>query len=181
MQKQNPGCLLGLFSFLPQKSDKKPNQQEQKTKEPAPFLPTYKRKYLLTKNELYFYKELKKVADKLNLTILAKIRMADLVDPKSTGKAYYSEFAKIKAKHVDFALCDPTNLYVLLLIELDDNSHSKDAVAERDTFVQTVYNATGYKLYRARGTATLEKDITELLSQDTKCTKKPSADRSSEG
>lgn len=166
MSKQNSGCLLSLFDlFAPRSQPKKKNppQNEIKVKEESLFVPAYKRKFLLTKNELYFYKELKRVADKLNLTVLAKVRMADLVEPKSTGKAYYSEFAKIKAKHIDFVLCNPTNLYVVLLIELDDNSHNTSTTTDRDAFVETVYNTTGYKLYRARGTANLEKDITELV------------------
>ena len=169
MSKQNPGCLLGLFDiFKPKTNPQKytPAADDIKVKDESLFVPTYKRKFLLTKNELYFYKELKKVADSLNLCVLAKVRMADLVEPKSSGKTYYSEFAKIKAKHVDFALCNPSNLYVVLLIELDDNSHNASSKNERDTFVETVYKTTGYKLYRARGTANLEKDITDLLNQD---------------
>lgn len=124
----------------------------------------YKRKYLLTQKELYFYKELKKVADKLNLSVLAKIRMADLVEPKSQGKDYYGEFGKIKAKHVDFALCDPNTLYVLLLIELDDSTHDTVKGKTRDTFVEEVYSATGYGLYRARNTYKLEENITAIMS-----------------
>ena len=166
MSQQPSGCLFGLFDFSASKKTKgevKPPQKEVEVKEESLFVPAYKRKFLLTKNELYFYKELKKVADKLNLTVLSKVRMADLVEPKSTGKAYYSEFAKIKAKHVDFALCNPENLYVVLLVELDDNSHGTTTKGDRDVFVESVYEATGYKLYRARGTANLEKDITELI------------------
>ena len=128
----------------------------------------YKRKFLLTKNELYFYKELKKIADKLNLTILSKIRMADLIEPaKDKDNNYYTAFQKIKSKHIDFALCDPSNLYVLLLIEVDDNSH-KEQSKERDMFVEKVYQETGYKLLRVYGTADLEKKITDLLGQTQK-------------
>lgn len=167
MLNQNPGCLFGIFEiFKPKSKQNILTSENPKVKEEPLFNPTYKRKFLLTKNELYFYKELKKVADQLNLSVLAKVRMADLVEPKSSGKAYYSEFAKIKAKHVDFALCTPDNLYIVLLIELDDNSHNSSNTVERDAFVETVYKATGYKLYRARGTANLEKDITQLLNSD---------------
>lgn len=160
MANQNPGCLGWLFNLFTPSKQAAP-QDDFKVQE----YPMYKRKYLLTKNELYFYKELKKVADKLGLTVLAKIRMADLVEPKSSGKAYYSEFAKIKAKHIDFALCKPDNLYIVLLIELDDSSHDTAKQVTRDSFVENVYNATGYKLYRARGAATLEHDITALLNE----------------
>ena len=34
----------------------------------------YRRKYLLTKNELYFYKQLKLIADTYGYTIISKIR-----------------------------------------------------------------------------------------------------------
>ena len=165
MSNKNPGCLFSLFELF-KPIPKNAGLQESyprdfHVKEESLFVPTYRRKFLLTKNELHFYKELKRVADKLNLTVLSKIRMADLVEPKSTGKDYYREFAKIKAMHVDFALCNPSNLYVVLLIELDDNSHK--FTSERDSFVESVYKAAGYKLYRAYGTASLERDISALL------------------
>lgn len=162
--QENPGCLFALFNFGSGKKQKEASSEPQ-IKNKQPVEPLYKRKYLLTKNELYFYKELKAVADKLNLSVLAKIRMADLVEPKSGGKKYYQEFAKIKAKHVDFALCSPENLYIQLLIELDDNSHNSQSVSDRDNFVETVYRATGYKLYRAKGTANLEKEIRMQLNK----------------
>ena len=154
MSKKNTGCLFGWLSFFSSKSSGKLKHHA----------PVYKKKFLLTKNELYFYKELKRIANNLNLCILAKIRMADLVEPKSSGKAYYSEFSKIRAKHVDFALCNPENLAIVLLIELDDNSHGSKADSERDSFVEAVYRDTGYKLLRIRGTANLEKKIISILS-----------------
>ena len=170
MFDQNSGCLFGFLDFLfPSSRDddyEEDDELDEEQSKKAFSVSAYKRKFLLTKNELHFYKELKKVADKLNLTVLSKVRMADLVESKNTGKAYYSDFAKIKAKHIDFALCDPSNLYVVLLIELDDNSHSKENTSKRDSFVKSVYQATGYTLYRTRGTANLEKEITAILNND---------------
>lgn len=162
--QKNVGCLfawLDLFRFGK-------SQPKQEIKESLPAEPKqeflYKRKYLLTKNELYFYKELKKVADKLNLSVLSKVRMADLVEPRSNGKKYYQEFAKIKSKHIDFALCNPENMYIVLLIELDDNTHSNQKSTYRDAFVEKVYAETGYKLLRTYGTANLEEKIIEALN-----------------
>lgn len=40
----------------------------------------YRRKFLLTKNEYWFYKSLKEIADKYDFAVLAKIRFADLVE-----------------------------------------------------------------------------------------------------
>lgn len=126
----------------------------------------YEKKYLLTKNEWYFYKKLKPVADKLGYTVLAKIRMADLIDIKRIYS--YSErmsyFAKIRSKHVDFALAKPENLLIELLIELDDSSHYKNK--DRDDFVNTVYQKTGYKLLRVfSGEQELENKITAVINQ----------------
>lgn len=124
--------------------------------------PIYKRKYLLTKHEWSFYKALKPIADKLGLVVLAKIRMADLVETVAdTNSEYYRGFAKVKAKHVDFALCRPENLYVELLIELDDNAHAEGN--QRDAFVESVYSAVGYSLLRIRNEIDLESNVKEAL------------------
>lgn len=164
-RKRNPGCLFGLFHLFRFGKRQNWGSLESQIKIENHVEPLYRRKYLLTKNEFYFYKELKTIADKLNLSVLAKIRMADLVEPKSAGKKYYQEFAKIKAKHVDFALCKPENMYIVLLIELDDNSHSNNKSASRDAFVEKVYRETGYKLFRTKGTANLEAKIMKALAE----------------
>lgn len=45
----------------------------------------FERKYLLTKNELSFYSKLKIIAEKYDLHILCKIRVADLMQPIHTN------------------------------------------------------------------------------------------------
>ena len=176
-RNKNKGCLFGIISLMIEciamlinltikciigiiKAIKKLLQPKAKEEE---YIPQYRRRYLLTKHELEFYKELKKAADKLNLSILTKIRMADLVEAINND---YRGFAKIKAKHVDFALCNPENMYVLLLIELDDNSHQRQDRIERDMFIEQVYTETGYKLLRVKSTYNLEKAITEALQPE---------------
>ena len=126
----------------------------------------YRRKYLLTKNEYNFYLKLKPVADKLGLSIISKVRMADLVEPSypRSDKKYYRLFARIKSKHVDFALCSPNNLYVKLLIELDDTSHQRQDRIDRDAFVEAVYAHTGYNLLRLYSDDDIEKLVTEALA-----------------
>lgn len=129
-------------------------------------LPDYRRRYLLTGNELYFYLQLKPIVDKLGLVVLAKIRMADLVEPNYSRKdrGYYFFFKKVMAKHVDFALCKPDNLHVELLIELDDPSHEREDRQERDEFVESVYEETGYNLLRLYSDDDIEKLVTEALA-----------------
>lgn len=111
----------------------------------------YKKKLILTKNEYYFYNNLKEIINPLNLQILTKIRLADLieVDKNKVGKDFMKYFGKIKSKHIDFAITD--NMKVIFLIELDDNSHQKEERKERDSFVNNALLNVGYTVVRTNG------------------------------
>ena len=111
--------------------------------------PPYKKKLLLTKNEWRFYKDLKPIADKEKLTIIAKVRLADLVEvdlSRIQKNEYMKYFNSIAKKHVDFALCNPDNLAVIELIELDDNSHNNNTRVVRDNMVDKILTGAGYKI-----------------------------------
>lgn len=124
----------------------------------------YRRRYLLTKNEWAFYKSLKPVADELGYTVLAKIRVADLVEVTAKDRSEWQKyFNKVNKKHVDFVLAKPENLQIVLLIELDDNSHN-EAQKKRDDFIDELYKQTGYKLLRTRGSGELKEQIQAILS-----------------
>ena len=125
----------------------------------------YRKKYLLSKNEYWFYKNLKEIADKYGYAILAKIRFADLVEVNGeAGKSEYMKyFGKIKAKHIDFILCKKENLYPELLIELNDNSHKKEDRIKRDEFVKKIADKVGYKMIFVNGTGDLEDIVTKAL------------------
>ncbi len=140
------------------------NEDLQEIKSENIFLP-YVRKNLMTKNEWYFYKQLKPVADKLNYSILCKVRVADLVDiEKGLDKSQWqTAFNRINKKHIDFVLCKPENLYPELLIELDDSTHKSDKVAKRDEFIEKLYEKTGYKLLRVQGGGNIEDKIRTVL------------------
>lgn len=126
----------------------------------------YCKKNLLSNNELNFYKELKPVAEKLKLHIIAKVRIADFVDTEK-GLDYFEKWeflSKITQKHVDFILCNPEDLSPILLIELDDNSHESEKRKERDKFVEEVYKKTEYKLLRVRNADDIENKILEYIN-----------------
>lgn len=125
----------------------------------------YRKKFLLTKNEYWFYKNLKEIADKYDYAILAKIRFADLVEVNGeAGKSEYMKyFGKIKAKHIDFILCKKENLYPELLIELNDNSHKKEERIKRDEFVKKIADKVGYKMIFVNGTGDLGDIVTNAL------------------
>lgn len=111
----------------------------------------YHQKYLLTKNEYYFYKRMTDITNPLNLQILTKIRLADLIEVNSglSQSEHGTYFNKIKSKHVDFVIAD--NMKVLLIIELDDYSHSANKTIERDNFVNNALIKSGYTVVRTKG------------------------------
>ena len=109
-------------------------------------------KTILTDREYEFYKRLKPLADEYGLNIYAKVRLADLIEPKPKEEnPFWMEcFNKIKSKHIDFALADEETA-IVALIELDDTSHSRPDREERDDFVNAVLENTGYTLLRTYG------------------------------
>ena len=125
--------IVLFFSFLYEKKETMP----------------YQRKELLTDNEFAFYKKIRSTAKRCCLHILAKVRLADLVEvePMEDEKRWFKHFSKISSKHIDFAVVNH-DFEVLFLIELDDASHEEEARKERDTFVNAVLAQTGYELER---------------------------------
>lgn len=112
----------------------------------------YNAKPILTNREYEFYKKLRPLADECGLSIYTKVRLADLVEPKSKSEnpLWMECFNKIRSKHIDFALADEdTN--IIALIELDDKSHERPDRIERDEFVNAVLKNTGYVLLRTYG------------------------------
>lgn len=124
-----------------------------------PPIKQYTKKYLLTKHEYNFYWKIKPIAERYNLQILAKIRLADLIEP-DTGlnkKKYAENFEKIKSLHIDFAIAD--NMKIVCLIELDDSSHQQNDRIARDNFVNSVLYNAGYTIIHTYG------DLSEIERQ----------------
>lgn len=126
------------------------NKRKEESKKQKIYYP-YHKKYLLTKNEYYFYKKLKEITEPLNLQILAKIRLADLIEVNKglDSQKWGMYFGKIKAKHIDFAIAE--DMKIIALIELDDYTHQRADRQERDIFVNNVLDQTGYVLIRTYG------------------------------
>ncbi len=85
-----------------------------------------------------------------NAAIFGKVRVADVLEPKSgLGRsARQKAFNKIAAKHFDFLLCDKEDLSVACAIELDDASHNSNRRQERDEFLKGVCEAAGIRLIK---------------------------------
>lgn len=82
--------------------------------------------------------------------IFAKVRLADIVHPvkNPSRSAWQSAFNRITGKHVDFILCDPASLYVLLALELDDRSHGTLERGFRDNLVDSALADSGLPILR---------------------------------
>jgi hypothetical protein len=82
--------------------------------------------------------------------IFAKVRLADIVRPvrNLNRGGWQSAFNRISGKHVDFVLCDPANLSVLGVIELDDRTHEKFERGVRDSLVDSALANAGIPILR---------------------------------
>lgn len=113
------------------------------------FTKAYQAQQLFTKNEWQNYKKLRDAAAAKGYVVCPKVRMLDIVKPRSGEKKYKTLFYKIQAKHVDFVVCDQ-NMNIKVIIELDDNTHDTQKRKERDEFVDTVLKSVGYSVIHTR-------------------------------
>lgn len=102
----------------------------------------YKKDYLLTQQELKFYKLLKTITDKNNLNLFSQVALYELVKSKEI-----KDFNKIKSKTIDFVITD-TNCKIKICIELDDSTHIKEKRQERDKFIEELFKQLDIKLVR---------------------------------
>lgn len=121
-------------------------------------------KLLLTPYEYKFYKQLKPITDKHNLQILPKVRMADLIEVNKglNNSERKSAENRILQKHFDFVLTNP-DLYVLCVIELDDNSHNNENAKKRDETKNKICETVKLPLIRCTDINGVEEQICENM------------------
>lgn len=125
----------------------------------------YKKTYFFTKNEFYFYKALKEIACELELEIFPKVRLADIIEPPRNDKNWQTAFNKIKAKHIDFVLCENQTFKPKLVIELDDKSNITEKRIQRDQFVDEALKSAHLQIIHTYGTQNLKDKIIEALNK----------------
>ena len=104
----------------------------------------YRPKALLTPTEAKFHTCLLALSEN-RVRIQCKPRLADVFEH---ARGDLSGFNKISQKHVDFLICRNDDWTPMLAIELDDDSHERKAVKDRDMFVNNLFAATGIPLIR---------------------------------
>lgn len=105
----------------------------------------FKKIPLLTKKELQQYHLLKAITDDLDLIIFTKVRVADLISVKDGN---LGDFNRIKAKHIDFVICNE-RLKVVCALEIDDSTHQRPDRIERDIFINTLFKSCKIPLIRS--------------------------------
>jgi very-short-patch-repair endonuclease len=107
--------------------------------------PFYRRKYLLTVAEERFFDVLRRVVgEKL---VFPKVRLADLIEADERHLRRKSNFDYIKAKHIDFVICDST-FSPRVAVELDDRSHQRADRRARDRDVNRILEIASLPILR---------------------------------
>lgn len=105
----------------------------------------YVRNQLMTDGERRFYKVLK-LALPNTLAIFPQVRLASLVKPR--GEFVWRNFRPLAIRSVDFVVCDYESGRTLLVIELDDKTHSFYRRRFRDKFIDRVLDGAGIPVLR---------------------------------
>jgi hypothetical protein len=102
------------------------------------------RSAFLSPAEITFYRVLQ-TAVASRYAIFPKVRLLDLCDV-TDRPVNQTAMNRIDRKHVDFLLCDPTTFKPLKAIELDDSTHERRRRADRDAFVDQIFQVIGLPL-----------------------------------
>lgn len=109
---------------------------------------TYHGKKVLS---IWEQRAIKTLMDQLSpeLHLCPQVRLADIVDVESADRsAWRSAFNRIACKSVDFVVMDLLTGTPIMVIELDDRSHSRSDRRERDALVDRVLREASIPLVR---------------------------------
>ena len=99
----------------------------------------YEKKTIMSEYEIMFYNRMKDLETEYN--IVPQLVLSSVVDKKSKQK-YRSELYRI----IDFAIFSKDYSKLLLLIELNDNTHNQRKRKDRDLKVKKICNSAKIKL-----------------------------------
>ncbi len=79
--------------------------------------------------------------------VFGKVRIADLIKP-ANGAGQQTALNRIIEKHVDFVVCNATDLSIIGVIELDDERHNQNSRQKPDGFVDRAFASAGIPITR---------------------------------
>ncbi|WP_428937866.1 DUF2726 domain-containing protein [Fontivita pretiosa] len=144
MSEWNRGCLGFLFSIFGGRAESGAAIQT---------LPKVQvNRYFVSNAEGNFFRVLKHVVGQ-RAHVLAQVSLRQLVwfpgnNQSNPGRAIWQN--KVAAKAVDFVVCDPATLRPLVVIELDDSTHSRPDRQTRDAEIEALLRAAGLPLLHVR-------------------------------
>lgn len=106
-----------------------------------------KKDYVMTQTELIFYRELKKITDKLELSIFPQVNLERIINVKENKNA---DRNRIKSRSIDYTIVNNKNCRIVCCIELDDYTHNYQNRTERDNFINELFDSVGIKLHRVK-------------------------------
>jgi len=106
---------------------------------------SYQSVCLFTPNEKSEFNKLLFWGVNKGLYVFPKVRIFNIIEPRSDKLNYLKLLWKIHSKHIDFVVCDK-DLQIKFLIELDDNSRKKGSYVKRDEFMEQTLSGAGYKV-----------------------------------
>jgi len=123
--------------------------------------PYFRRPFLLSKPEKYFYNILREVFG--TYTILAKVRLADLIEA-NVHPRWHTNFTRIRSKRVDFVICD-AGLCPLVAVKLDGSSAKCADRQQSDNLVDRILKEASLQIVHVpRQKRYFHEEIRRLLS-----------------
>ena len=125
--------------------------------------------YVMTQTELKFYRELKKVTEKLNMSIFPQVNLQRIIDVKDKN---ISDRNRIKSRSIDFCIVNNENCKIICCIELDDYTHNSKKAQITDNFKNELFKKVNIPLHRIKvnnyyNVETLESIIKESIKPPT--------------
>lgn len=84
------------------------------------------------------------------ITVLPKVRLADVINVDSRITLDKNALYKICYKHVDYVICTRNTLDTICVVELDDYTHESQEAKDRDLFIMQALDAAGIPVARIR-------------------------------
>lgn len=103
--------------------------------------------YIMTPTELKFYKQLKKITDKLNTTIFSQVNLERIIQVNDNNKP---DRNRIKSRSIDYTIVRNTDCKIICCIELDDKYHNSEKIKKLDEFKNQIFKEVNIPLYRIK-------------------------------
>lgn len=121
-------------------------RQQEKNSKTTPYI---KREQIMTRAECKLYDLMRSLLGD-RVIILAKVRLADVVDVEGGCRPYEKKFKDIAMKHLDYVIINNENKELICVVELDDYTHDNGLVSKSDIFKNEVLNDCDIPLFRTR-------------------------------